>query len=305
MNDIRASVVICTRNPREEYFNRVLAALANQSLARSDWELVVVDNGSRSAVIDRGFHIPSNGRVVVEPEAGLTPARLCGITEASGQLIVFVDDDNVLAPDYLETALAIADEYPKIGVWGGRLLPEFQVEPEPWVKSHLKSLALVDFDHDRWTNQRDFSVFPPGAGMCVRGSIASDYGSRLASDPFRRALGRKGSSLASGEDTDLVLQAIDAGWGFGQFTRLSLTHLIPRERLTLEYHKRLAEGISRSAGQLSGAQSREKPDFLRYRVRGWLSILRARGPARAIAVAAARGWRIGLEEGWRNASSTL
>ena len=39
---------------------------------------------------------------------GLTPARLRGIRESRGELLVFVDDDNVLERDYLEVALALA-----------------------------------------------------------------------------------------------------------------------------------------------------------------------------------------------------
>ncbi|HUG09788.1 MAG TPA: glycosyltransferase [Opitutaceae bacterium] len=298
MNRLRASVIICTRNPREVYFSRVLSALAAQSQTPSEWELVVVDNGSTPAIAERGFTLPSNGRVVIEREAGLTPARLRGIAEATGDLLVFVDDDNVLAPDYLDRAVGVSDEFPKIGVWGGRLLPEFETEPDDWLKPYLKNLALIDFDRDRWTNQRDFSIFPPGAGMCVRRKIAEDYVLRLASDPLRRGLDRIGTQLGSGGDTDLVIQAIDTGWGIGQFTRLSLTHLIPRERLTLDYHKRLAEGISRSAGQLSAAHGTTRPDILRNRLRGWISVLRSRGRARVITAAATRGWLRGLKVGW-------
>lgn len=293
------SVVICTRNPREAYFRRVLAALETQTLPQTEWELIIVDNGSSPSIENRAFALPTNGRVVIEAQIGLTAARLKGIGEATGELIVFVDDDNELASDYLARAIELASEFPKIGALGGQLIPEFEMMPEPWVMQFAKNLALVDLDRDRWTNQRDFSAFPPGAGMCVRRQVAQSYATHVSADALRRELDRAGDSLASGGDTDLVLQALDAGWGIGQFTRLQLTHLIPCERLTLEYHKRLAEGISRSAGMLSATRSAEKPDFLRHRIRGWLSILRARGPVRSIAAATARGWVSGLREGWK------
>ena len=45
-----------------------------------------------------------NGRHVREDELGLTPARLRGVAEAVAELLVFVDDDNILDPDYLEQA---------------------------------------------------------------------------------------------------------------------------------------------------------------------------------------------------------
>jgi hypothetical protein len=50
--------------------------------------------------------------------------------ESSGELAVFVDDDNVLAPDFLEQARVISARYPHLGVFGaGNLEPEFEVQP--------------------------------------------------------------------------------------------------------------------------------------------------------------------------------
>ena len=298
MRSPHISVIICTRNPRDEYLGRVLESLGGQSLHPSHWELVIVDNHSEPPVEERNHRIPLNGRLVVEPESGLTLSRLRGIRESSGDLVVFVDDDNVLAPDYLSGAMEIESEFPQIGVFGGRLLPEFEVIPEAWMKPFWRNLALVDFERDRWTNLNVFSVFPPGAGLCVRRSIAEQYLKDFQTDPLKRELGRKGSSLASGEDTELTLQAIDAGWGVGQFTRLSLTHIIPKDRMTIVYHKRLAEGIGRSAGQLKGARSSERPSVLRHRIRGWLAVICAKGPSREIIRASSKGWLKGLSEGW-------
>ena len=46
------SVVIPTHNPRRDYLERVLGALAAQTLDRSKWELVVIDNKSEEPVSD-------------------------------------------------------------------------------------------------------------------------------------------------------------------------------------------------------------------------------------------------------------
>ena len=40
------SVAICTRNPRRAYLDRVLEALARQTLPRENWELLIVDSAS-------------------------------------------------------------------------------------------------------------------------------------------------------------------------------------------------------------------------------------------------------------------
>ena len=43
---LEVSVVVPTHNPRRDYLERVLEALAEQTLDRSRWEMVIVDNAS-------------------------------------------------------------------------------------------------------------------------------------------------------------------------------------------------------------------------------------------------------------------
>src|ERR1700722_2249773 len=97
------SVIICSHNPRENYLRRVLDALRAQTLPAQEWELLLVDNASTEPLagrFDLSWH--PNARHVREEKTGLTPARLRGIAEANGELLVFVDDDNVLRSDYLQ-----------------------------------------------------------------------------------------------------------------------------------------------------------------------------------------------------------
>src|SRR6266576_3926621 len=97
-----ASVVICTHNPRSDYFIRVLDGLRNQTISRDKWELLIIDNASQVPLVsswDISWH--PMARHISESELGLTPARRRGIQEASADLIVFVDDDNVLDETYL------------------------------------------------------------------------------------------------------------------------------------------------------------------------------------------------------------
>ena len=105
---LNISVILCTHNPRKDYLRRVLAGLRAQTLPLHQWELLLVDNASAASLagrFDLSWH--PNARHVREEELGLTPARLRGIREASGAILVFVDDDTVLAPDYLEQALTV------------------------------------------------------------------------------------------------------------------------------------------------------------------------------------------------------
>src|SRR6476659_2672451 len=192
------SVVVCSRNPRVNYLSRVLTALREQTLPKTEWELLLVDNASENPLedfVDLSWH--SSSRVVHEPEPGLTPARLRAIAEARGELITFVDDDNVLHPAYLSESMLIAQQLPRLGAWGGQLFPEFEIPPEPGLEDLLEGLALRQFQQPRWSNY-DTSTCPYGAGLCVRASVAKRYASIANSDQIRRSLDRRGNSVMGG-----------------------------------------------------------------------------------------------------------
>src|SRR6516164_8039420 len=164
------SVILCTHNPRPDYLSRVLAALRGQILPAEQWEFLLVDNASEhplAEIWDISWH--SRGRHIREPELGLTPARLCGIRESSGELLVFVDDDNLLAQDFLQHAAAISAQFPVLGAFGSGILePEFEVQPPPELHSKFHLLALRRVASALWTNNpRDSECKPWGAGLCV------------------------------------------------------------------------------------------------------------------------------------------
>ena len=89
----------------------------------------------------------------MRPQPGLTPARLRAITEAEGEIIIFVDDENVLDPPYLSESMRIALQFPCLGAWGGQLLPEFEIPPAPGLEDLLGGgLALRELQQARWSN---------------------------------------------------------------------------------------------------------------------------------------------------------
>lgn len=247
-SSILVSVIICTHNPRLDYLNRVLEALKFQTLSKHIWELLLVDNASEkilSSRIDLSWH--PQARHIKEDELGLTPARLRGIREAQGEILVFVDDDNILDNDYLEVVLKISTDYPFIGVWGGQIRPEFEIEPPNWIEPYLGALAIREFSRDNWSNFIGHNQSTPcGAGLCIRKKIGEYYMSRTTQDICIKKLDRSGNQLTSCGDSDIAYTACDIGLGTGQFTALKLTHLIPTNRLQKDYIQRLIEGMNYS-----------------------------------------------------------
>ena len=238
------SVIICTHNPRKDYLRRVFAGLASQTLPMAEWELLLVDNASKeplSKLWDISWH--RNARHVREEKPGLTHARLRGIRESQGDLLIFVDDDNVLSDNYLSAATDIAKRYPDIGAFGGSAKGEFEAPLPGWMKPYLGHIAVWELERDYWSNLTLWSpAVPFGAGLCIRRVVADDYERKTQANSLRTLLDRTSGGLGTGGDTDLALCAIDLKMGTGRFQALRLTHLIASGRLTEAYITRLVAG---------------------------------------------------------------
>jgi glycosyltransferase involved in cell wall biosynthesis len=287
------SVVVCTHDPRPEYFSKCLAALRCQTLLLRSWDLIVVDNRSDEPLagrIDLSWH--PDAQIIREETLGLTAARLRGIRESTGDLLVFVDDDNVLDRDFLETAIRTMEEKPFLGSWSGQCRPAFEEPPPEWTRRYWGNLVIREFDHDVWSNlPRLAESMPCGAGLCVRRNVALHYLELHESGKRSFQFDRNGKSLLSGGDNDLAACACDIGLGVGLVASLKLTHLIPPERLTKDYLARLAEGIHYSGAVLDYVRG-ELPAIrptLRFRVADFLRIMLLKQPHRGILRAAFRG----------------
>jgi hypothetical protein len=106
--------------------------------------------------------------------------------------------------------------------------------------------------------------------MVLRRQAAMAYAGQAGDDPA--VVDRKGGSLSSGGDNDIVLSVLEAGWEVGYFPRLRLTHLIPAARTSREYLGRLNHGSTRSWVQV----------LARHGIRPWKAVPRWTVPARKL-----------------------
>ena len=255
--NIKLSVIIPTHNPNSYRLKRVIEVLQLQTLNSEYWEIIIIDNASPNTEVfsnlDLSWH-PS-ARIVREERLGLTRARTAGIQSSQGEYLVFVDDDNVLDSNYLKNVAEIFQQYSDIGVIGGKSLPEFEFEPEPWIKQFWVCLALRDLGEqvqlysykDTANLDKQHPKFAPiGAGMALRKSAAQYYLECITGNQERLALDRTGRSLQSGGDCDINLTLLEADWKVGYFPQLQLTHLMPASRLTKKYLAKVSYASSRS-----------------------------------------------------------
>jgi glycosyltransferase involved in cell wall biosynthesis len=267
---MKLSVIICTHNPRPEYLSRTLEALRVQTLPMVEWELLVIDNASDpqvTALVSLKWH--PNARHMREEVLGLTSARLRGIQEAQGHLLVFVDDDSTLESSYLEVAMGIGKTRPDIGCWGaGCIEPEYEKPPPEWLSAYDGALAIRHLDRDLWANIPALNhSLPFGVGMCLRRTVADQYAILCQTDDVRRSLDRSGESIASCGDTDIALLTCSLGMGTASFTGLKITHLIPERRTTRQYMSRLLAGKAESQVILSSLYELDSDNHSLQRLR--------------------------------------
>ena len=98
------SVVICTRDRPDSVRTTVRSILACRYPSER-LEVIVVDNASKTDAVGQLTQEDFEGgvpfRVVQEPEPGLSNARNKGLREATGQIVVFADDDVEVDRDWL------------------------------------------------------------------------------------------------------------------------------------------------------------------------------------------------------------
>src|SRR2546423_1697909 len=114
------SVVIPVLND-EDILPLCLAAIEQQTLSRSDFEVIVVDNGSRRDVAQLLAGRFPRFRFLKEAHPGSYLARNAGAGKARGKLVAFTDADCVPDPNWLRNAAALFERHPGLAYLAGRI----------------------------------------------------------------------------------------------------------------------------------------------------------------------------------------
>lgn len=144
------SVVIPTYN-RIERLKRVLAALECQNYALDNFEVVIISDGSSDGTDEylRALTTPLHLHTASQPNQGVAVARNSGVRHATGDLILFIDDDVVPAPqliaEHVRIHTAHADD---VIVLGPMLTPE-------------------DFHMSRWVRWEQAMLTKQYEAMCI------------------------------------------------------------------------------------------------------------------------------------------
>lgn len=243
MNGI--SIIICCYNS-EKRLPLTLHHIAQLNITdRLQYEVIVVNNNSsdnsRLVALEEWnkYDTKFNLRVIDEPTPGLSNARKRGVLAAKFDLIIFCDDDNILAPDYANVAYKIFLENDTIGACSGESIELLNSEIPYWFEE-FKSAFAIGKQSDSNGIVKDPKKMLWGAGLCVR----KDALLKIFSTPFWGVLNdRTGKELTSGGDGAISLGLKFLNYQLAYSNSLKLKHVIPKERLTIDYLKALFKGF--------------------------------------------------------------
>lgn len=138
------SVVVCTYN-RHELLSKCLASLADQSISKDLYEVIVADNDSNDdtmSVVQRYVEQYPNFRLCSEIRRGANHARNAGVAVAKGEYVAFIDDDALASSDWLFNIYDFLARHTDVVVFGGPY-DAYSVKPTPeWFPPEYGSLYL-------------------------------------------------------------------------------------------------------------------------------------------------------------------
>lgn len=254
--DLEYSIVICSYNPDERIMRRCLKAIQNMNFQDTSYEVILVDNNSQPRLdslpyVQDFLNNTPNSRSVIETSQGLTLARIKGTEEASGKYVIFFDDDNEPHADYLVNLKRLHIDHPTVAAWGpGNIWVDFVDGFEKSVKENTQEYVTPRLFQERheqfitYGNNRAWEkYYPYGTGMSIKRNYLIDYSQKVKQNSYK-AVDRKGNSLSSGGDLQVVLYCITKSAAAGISPTLKVNHLIPLKRANMDYMKRLMFAVS-------------------------------------------------------------
>lgn len=187
------SVVIPVYNKRKSIRN-TLTAVLNQTY--SDFEVLVIDDGSKDGSMDEIADFDdSKLRIILKMNTGVSDTRNLGMREAKGDIVAFLDGDDLWDNFYLQRLADMIQKYPDCSLYMQNSIdiPAEEVDAYRWEYNQNKTISrYTDWEH--YFYFRNFKT----SALAVNKKDALQ-------------LGGFDTSLTIGEDLDLWLRLILSG----------------------------------------------------------------------------------------------
>lgn len=238
------SIIICTYN-RDKYLYDALRHIASNDFPTEEYEIVLVNNNSTDQTENECQKFIKNFPLVsfhyfLEKKQGLSHARNRGIQESKGDILVFLDDDSFVKPNYLHNLQLQLNKHHEAMAFGGKITPRFEsgVAPKWLCRWNYSWLSAIDKGDN--VIPFDGNSYPIGANMGFRKECLVRIGE------FNTELGRNKNNLMGGEEKDLINRIKELQMPILYFPDIEVEHVIPEKRTTKDYIIKMAYGIGLS-----------------------------------------------------------
>lgn len=240
---MHVTVAICTWN-RAELLDQTLLKMRELRIPEgTTWELLVVNNNStdQTETILAKYKDVLPLRAVNESKQGHSHARNCAVAAATGELLIWTDDDVLVDPAWLAAYVRAATEYPDADVFGGDIKPWFEEQPPRWLEVNLKDIEGAFALRTALAKGEpiQLSFLPFGANMAFRLRALREV-------PFDGTLGRIGNDMLGGDETTVIAALMKRSGSGVWVPDAKVRHFIPKQRMNLDYLRKFFRGYGRT-----------------------------------------------------------
>jgi glucosyl-dolichyl phosphate glucuronosyltransferase len=284
--DLQLCVGMATRSGGDEA-RLAVESVAGQ-LAAGD-ELLIVYTGEDASAPQRLEEtmaaIAPSVQVLAKYRSGISEARNVIVAAARSPFICFLDDDETAHPGWVEGYRRVWASAPgRLAVVGGPVLPVWNGGRPPWLYDHLTGVvSLLDLGDQRLVLGRRLGDAPQlrfawGGNMSMRKSAIIEAG---GFDPDRGT--RPDEPHGRGEEEELQERLVARGLEVWYEPSVQVWHHIRRERLTVDYFRRVMRLHAREDAREPRAVRRGLVRILRSTARFFLGVVRLDSSERVVA----------------------
>ena len=232
----KVDIAICTWN-RDSLLAQTLNSVLQLSIPESvSVSVLIVDNNSTDhtqSVIDSFVSTAGDQLSVVglkEAQQGHTFSRNKAIESATGDLMLWTDDDVILPTNWIEAYVAAANQFANSVFWGSVIEPKFQEGPASWITENWDNLKGCFAHRDLGAESIEFTTerLPYGANFAIRTQTQKEF-------LYSTNLGRRGDAVLGEDELELFRRVLDACHQGNWVPGAIVQHIIPPDRSTEKY----------------------------------------------------------------------
>lgn len=207
-----------------------MESLLAQTYDHDRFEIIIVDNQSTDDTAKVIAELARKSEVVrgmTESRRGAHFARNSGAQSSKGEILYFTDDDMIADPAMLRQLVAPFASGANVGSATGRVIPQWQSVPPPWVIEHCHNqlLSLIDRGESTFTATDD-----PGVFSCHQAVSREAFMKAGGFNPDTNA-----GKFVGDNETGLNIKIKRLGYEFAYVGAAVTAHVIPAARMTQRY----------------------------------------------------------------------